>query len=114
MVEHGSHSPEQLNKAKRLRIDHDPEGKELSRIKLQRTHKVQNQREARNLQHDDGNVRDGVGDAESRGSVEAEPLVPHQDWPSHEGGCCLGHGLEEEVENGEEEDAGAEEDGFAG
>lgn len=87
---------------------------ELSRVHLQRRHEVEYNREAGNLDQDHGNVRHRVGDAKRRGPVERKGLMPRQDRPAREGPGGLGHGLEEVVEEGEEEDARPREDGFTG
>ena len=109
-----SDHPEELDEAQRAGVDDDPEGEEFSSVDLQVGHEVEDEGEARYLYHDDGDVGDGVGDAECGGAVEAEAFVAHQDWPAHERGGGFRQGLEKEVEDGEEEDAWAKEDGHAG
>lgn len=77
MAKHGSNCPEQLTKAKGTGVYNDPTGEELPSISLQSTHEVDDQSKACDLEHDHGNIGDGVGDAKGCWAIESESFVAH-------------------------------------
>lgn len=110
----GTDHAEELDEGEGVCVDDDPKRKKLAGVHLQGGHEVEEDRKDGDLEHDDGDVGQGVSDAEGGGAVKAEALLAGEDGAAHEGGGGLGHGFHKEVEDGEEDGAGAEEDGFAG